>query len=166
MSDFHPEKWNPCWTAGSIINGLCSFMLEEYGSPVGYTGSLADSSQRRKELAQQSGSHNIKHFPKFNEHFPGEVYIFYRRKLPNKPFDNFFFQIWSLKSQKNHHQSNLNRFALSFYWYRISNCISVRKKCINACSVSILTVTNITNQSLTCQPCHQHPSPQQKIKEI
>ena len=95
MSDFHPENWNPCWTAGSILNGLRYFMLDEYGSQY---GSLADSSQRRKELAQQSGSHNIKHFPKFNEHFPGEVHILDRRKLPNKPFDNFFFQICSLKS--------------------------------------------------------------------
>ena len=72
MSDFHPEKWNPCWTAGSILNGLCSFMVEEYSSPIGYTGSLTDTSQKRKELAQQSGSYNVKNFPKFIELFPGK----------------------------------------------------------------------------------------------
>ena len=73
MSDFHPEKWNPCWTAGTILNGLCSFMLEEYGSSIGYTGSLSETSSKRKELAQQSGSYNIEHFPKFNELFPGKT---------------------------------------------------------------------------------------------
>ena len=72
MSDFHPEQWNPCWTAGTILNGLCSFMLEEYGSPIGYTGSLSYPPSTRKELAKQSGSYNIKHFPKFNELFPGK----------------------------------------------------------------------------------------------
>ena len=71
MSDFHPEQWNPCWTVGTILNGLCSFMLEEYGSQIGYTGSLSYPPSTRKELAKQSGSYNIKHFPKFNELFPG-----------------------------------------------------------------------------------------------
>ena len=71
MSDFHPENWNPCWTAGTILNGLCSFMVEEYSAPTGYTGSLTETSETRKELAQQSGSYNIKKFPKFNELFPG-----------------------------------------------------------------------------------------------
>ena len=73
MSDFHPEKWNPCWTAGTILNGLCSFMLEEYGSSIGYTGSLSETSNKRKELAKKSGSYNMEHFPKFNELFPGKT---------------------------------------------------------------------------------------------
>ena len=71
MSDFHPEKWNPCWTAGAILNGLCSFMLEEYDGP--NSGSLSETSDKRKELAKQSGSYNMEHFPKFNELFPGKT---------------------------------------------------------------------------------------------
>ena len=46
-------------------------MVEEYSAPTGYTGSLTETSETRKELAQQSGSYNIKKFPKFNELFPG-----------------------------------------------------------------------------------------------
>ena len=77
MSDHHPcwtEKWTPSWTAGSILNGLCSFMVEEYSSPYldHQTGSITDTSQNRKELAQQSGSYNVENFPKFNELFPGK----------------------------------------------------------------------------------------------
>ena len=79
MSDFHPEQWNPCWTVGTILNGLCSFMLEEYGSQIGYTGSLSYPPSTRKELAKQSGSYNIKHFPKFNELFPGRGQIMINR---------------------------------------------------------------------------------------
>ena len=80
MSDFHPEKWNPCWTAGSILNGLCSFMVEEYSSsyPVEQTGSLTlahFTSQNRKELARKSGSYNVENFPKFIELFPGKIYL-------------------------------------------------------------------------------------------
>ena len=70
MSDFHTKKWNPCWTAGTILIGLCSFMLEEYGSR---HGSLYETSDKRKKLAKQSGSYNMEHFPKFNELFPGKT---------------------------------------------------------------------------------------------
>ncbi|XP_058782489.1 ubiquitin-conjugating enzyme E2 34-like [Vicia villosa] len=27
MSDFHPESWNPMWSASSILTGLLSFMV-------------------------------------------------------------------------------------------------------------------------------------------
>ena len=80
MSDFHTEKWNPCWTAGTILIGLCSFMLEEYGSPIGYTGSLSETSDKRKELAKQSASYNMEHFPKFSELFPGKTLTLFTLK--------------------------------------------------------------------------------------
>ena len=77
MNDHHPENWSPCWTPGSILNGLFSFMLEEYSSsyPVTQTGSLTDTSQNRKELARKSGSYNVENFPKFIELFPGKIYV-------------------------------------------------------------------------------------------
>ena len=77
MNDHHPENWGPWWTPGSILNGLFSFMLEEYSSPypVTQTGSIADTSQNRKELARKSGCYNLEKFPKFIEHFPGKIYL-------------------------------------------------------------------------------------------
>ena len=80
ISDHHPENWQPRCTAGmirSILIGLSSFMVEEYGSayPVEHTGSIIDTSQNRKELARKSGCYNVENFPKFIELFPGKIYL-------------------------------------------------------------------------------------------
>ena len=90
MSDFHTEKWNPCWTAGTILIGLCSFMSEEYGSR---HGSLYETSDKRKKLAKQSGSYDMEHFPKFNELFPGKTLTLFTLKSILLKFSNIFLDM-------------------------------------------------------------------------
>ncbi|KAG9402653.1 Ubiquitin-conjugating enzyme E2 J2 [Aphanomyces cochlioides] len=54
MSDFHPETWNPLWSVGSILIGLCSFMNEN--TPT--TGSIETSDQEKQALAKTSLAFN------------------------------------------------------------------------------------------------------------
>uniref|UniRef100_A0A0N4ZHP1 Ubiquitin-conjugating enzyme E2 J2 n=1 Tax=Parastrongyloides trichosuri TaxID=131310 RepID=A0A0N4ZHP1_PARTI len=56
MSDFHPDTWNPCWNAGTIISGLMSFMN---GTTVTH-GSLETTEEEKKKLAKQSLAFNLK----------------------------------------------------------------------------------------------------------
>uniref|UniRef100_A0A0K0EN89 Ubiquitin-conjugating enzyme E2 J2 n=1 Tax=Strongyloides stercoralis TaxID=6248 RepID=A0A0K0EN89_STRER len=56
MSDFHPDTWNPCWNAGTIVSGLISFM-----NGTGVTlGSIETSDEEKKKLAKQSLAFNLK----------------------------------------------------------------------------------------------------------
>ena len=55
----------------TILNGLCSFMLEEWKSPIGYSGSIQADSITRKKLAKESGLYNLEKYPIFMELFPG-----------------------------------------------------------------------------------------------
>ena len=89
------RKWNPVWNirlgleqssmnvdrlcktltvrdlSRTILNGLCSFMLEEWKSPIGYSGSIQADSITRKKLAKESGLYNLEKYPIFMELFPG-----------------------------------------------------------------------------------------------
>ena len=55
----------------TILNGLCSFMLEEWKSPIGFSGSIQADSITRKKLAKESGLYNLEKYPIFMELFPG-----------------------------------------------------------------------------------------------
>ncbi|KAF0715807.1 Aste57867_3176 [Aphanomyces stellatus] len=54
MSDFHPETWNPLWSVGSILIGLCSFMNEN--TPT--TGSVESSDEEKQAFARASLAYN------------------------------------------------------------------------------------------------------------
>ena len=66
ISDFHPDTWNPAWSVGTILTGLCSFMVEESKT----FGSIECDQLVRKRFARQSGVENLKN-DKFKELFPG-----------------------------------------------------------------------------------------------
>jgi len=65
ISDFHPDTWNPAWSVGTILTGLCSFMVEESKT----FGSIECDQLVRKRFARQSGVENLKN-DKFKELFP------------------------------------------------------------------------------------------------
>lgn len=65
ISDFHPDTWNPAWSVGTILTGLCSFMVEESKT----FGSIECDSLVRKRFARQSGIENLKN-DKFKSLFP------------------------------------------------------------------------------------------------
>lgn len=66
MSDFHPETWNPVWSASTVLVGLLSFMLEDAST----VGSITTSTETKRELAAQSLAHNATHSAKFRKLFP------------------------------------------------------------------------------------------------
>ena len=68
ISDFHPDTWNPAWSVGTILTGLCSFMVEESKT----FGSIECDQLVRKRFARQSGVENLKN-DKFKELFPGSL---------------------------------------------------------------------------------------------
>jgi len=59
----------------TILNGLCSFMLEEWESPIGFSGSIQADTVTRKRLAKESGLYNLEKYPIFMELFPGNQKI-------------------------------------------------------------------------------------------
>ncbi|KAL8466444.1 hypothetical protein ACS0TY_035509 [Phlomoides rotata] len=75
MSDFHPESWNPMWSASSILTGLLSFMMDD--SPT--TGSVTTTEEEKKRLAKASLAFNCKN-PTFKKLFPEYVEI-YKQQL-------------------------------------------------------------------------------------
>lgn len=68
MSDFHPESWNPMWSASSILTGLLSFMMDN--SPT--TGSVNTTAAEKQRLAKASLAFNCKN-PTFRKLFPEYV---------------------------------------------------------------------------------------------
>uniref|UniRef100_A0A7C9CIW0 E2 ubiquitin-conjugating enzyme n=2 Tax=Opuntia streptacantha TaxID=393608 RepID=A0A7C9CIW0_OPUST len=68
MSDFHPESWNPMWSASSILTGLLSFMLDN--SPT--TGSVTTTAAEKQRLAKASLDFNCKNAT-FRKMFPEYV---------------------------------------------------------------------------------------------
>ena len=54
------------------MNGLLSFMLEEFKSPLPLSGSIQESSPERKKKAKESGLYNLEKYPVFIELFPGK----------------------------------------------------------------------------------------------
>ena len=54
MSEYHPETWNPLWSASSIISGLLSFMVENTET----AGCARTSVQEKYRLAQRSRDFN------------------------------------------------------------------------------------------------------------
>lgn len=68
MSDFHPESWNPMWSASSILTGLLSFMLDS--SPT--TGSVTTTAAEKQRLAKASLAFNCKNAT-FRKMFPEYV---------------------------------------------------------------------------------------------
>ncbi|XP_022666892.1 ubiquitin-conjugating enzyme E2 J2-like isoform X1 [Varroa jacobsoni] len=65
ISDFHPETWNPTWSAGPILLGLQSFMCEN--TPT--LGSVESSDHEKRLLAEQSIEFNLRD-RQFCELFP------------------------------------------------------------------------------------------------
>ena len=68
ISDFHPDTWNPAWSAGTILTGLLSFMVEEATT----YGSIETPNAVRQRLARDSGAENLRN-EKFVELFPDLV---------------------------------------------------------------------------------------------
>ena len=50
-------------------------MLEEWESPIGFSGSIQADSITRKKLAKESGLYNLEKYPIFMELFPGKIYF-------------------------------------------------------------------------------------------
>ena len=48
-------------------------MLEEWKSPLGFSGSIQKDSVTRKKLAKESGLYNLENYPVFMEYFPGKI---------------------------------------------------------------------------------------------
>jgi len=71
MTNYHPESWSVAWRVGSILVGVISFMNSKEETH----GSIKESAETRKELAQKSLEFNLdnpefmrifgKHFDKF-----------------------------------------------------------------------------------------------------
>lgn len=57
ISDFHPETWNPIWSASSIIMGLISFMTTDEST----AGSKCEPLSERRRLARASMETNMSH---------------------------------------------------------------------------------------------------------
>mmetsp|Transcript_28812 Transcript_28812/g.43508 ORF Transcript_28812/g.43508 Transcript_28812/m.43508 type:complete len:215 (+) Transcript_28812:112-756(+) len=68
MSDFHPETWNPMWSVGTVLLGLCSFMVDN--APT--SGSIESSLAGKRRLAKQSLDFNVRD-PVFCQTFPEYV---------------------------------------------------------------------------------------------
>lgn len=68
ISDFHPDTWNPAWSASTILTGLLSIMLEN--SPL--LGSCESTTYEKKKLAMNSMEFNLKN-ETFLELFPDLV---------------------------------------------------------------------------------------------
>jgi ubiquitin-conjugating enzyme E2 J2 len=56
ISDYHPESWNPLWSASTILLGIQSFFYEDTGT-VGALDGVSDEEKRR--LAEQSMEYNL-----------------------------------------------------------------------------------------------------------
>jgi len=55
ISSFHPETWNPAWSASTILTALLSFMLETTPTQ----GSIETTEEEKRLLAQQSIAFNL-----------------------------------------------------------------------------------------------------------
>ena len=76
FTDFHPESWNPAWSAVTILNGLVSFMVDDEST----AGSIVRSSVVRRRLARQSLEWNLRNDRDFREHFPDLVELAEERR--------------------------------------------------------------------------------------
>lgn len=56
ISDYHPDTWNPAWSASTILTGLLSIMLEN--TPL--LGSCESTTQEKRRLAMNSMEFNLK----------------------------------------------------------------------------------------------------------
>lgn len=56
ISDFHPDTWNPAWSASTILTGLLSIMLEN--TPL--LGSCESTNYEKRKLAMNSMEFNLK----------------------------------------------------------------------------------------------------------
>lgn len=68
MTDFHPEKWEPCWSVSTILTGLLSFMLEEEPT----TGAITTTLEQKHDLAAASLHFNCSNL-QFRRSFPALV---------------------------------------------------------------------------------------------
>eukprot|EP00547_Thalassionema_nitzschioides_P007102 CAMPEP_0194208714 /NCGR_PEP_ID=MMETSP0156-20130528/7091_1 /TAXON_ID=33649 /ORGANISM="Thalassionema nitzschioides, Strain L26-B" /LENGTH=214 /DNA_ID=CAMNT_0038935741 /DNA_START=92 /DNA_END=732 /DNA_ORIENTATION=+ len=75
MSDFHPETWNPMWSVGTVLIGLCSFMVDT--APT--SGSIESSLAGKRKLAKQSLDFNVRD-PVFCKLFPEYVELHQERR--------------------------------------------------------------------------------------
>ncbi|KAM3232996.1 putative ubiquitin-conjugating enzyme E2 33 [Capsicum chinense] len=76
MSDYHPESWNPMWSASSILTGLLSFMMDT--SPT--AGSVTTTVAEKQKLAKASLAFNCKN-PTFRKLFPEYVEKYEEQQL-------------------------------------------------------------------------------------
>ncbi|KAE9616010.1 putative aminoacyltransferase, E1 ubiquitin-activating enzyme [Lupinus albus] len=79
MSDFHPESWNPMWSASSILTGLLSFMMDN--SPT--TGSVNTTTAEKQHLAKSSLAFNCKNAT-FRKMFPEYVEKYNQQQLASE----------------------------------------------------------------------------------
>ncbi|CAL0308885.1 unnamed protein product [Lupinus luteus] len=79
MSDFHPESWNPMWSASSILTGLLSFMMDN--SPT--TGSVNTTTVEKQHLAKSSLAFNCKNAT-FRKMFPEYVEKYKEQQLASE----------------------------------------------------------------------------------
>jgi len=75
MTDFHPEKWQACWSVATILTGLLSFMLEDEPT----TGAVKSTEAEKRQYAAESLEFNCKNM-QFRRTFPELVEECERRK--------------------------------------------------------------------------------------
>lgn len=75
ISDYHPDTWNPAWSASTILTGLLSIMLEN--TPL--LGSCESTTNEKRRLAMNSMEFNLKN-EMFCELFP-ELVVEIKDKL-------------------------------------------------------------------------------------
>ncbi|CAL4133737.1 unnamed protein product [Meganyctiphanes norvegica] len=68
ISNMHPESWNPCWTVGTLLCGLLSFMIGNAKT----NGTLESTEEEKKKLARESLNFNLSN-SQFVELFPDTV---------------------------------------------------------------------------------------------
>lgn len=76
FTDYHPEEWNPAWSASTILTGLLSFMVENEST----AGSIVRPDAVRRRLARSSLRWNVKNNPAFCKHFPELVELAAQRR--------------------------------------------------------------------------------------
>ena len=76
FTDYHPEEWNPAWSASTILTGLLSFMVENERT----AGSIVRTPAQRRKFARQSLQWNALNNAAFRQHFPELVELAEQRK--------------------------------------------------------------------------------------
>lgn len=116
ISNYHPESWNPSWSAATILNGLLSFMMGDDTT----LHSIVTSEQEKKSLAIRSVDFNqkeptfIKVFPELISSNTTDSNIVHSKPIDsNNPVSSFNETENSQKKQKKFKFKVLNIFERS-----------------------------------------------------